>query len=344
MSARNNRDKDNDASRDGIICTKILQVQNKRYYFDVKEHDYGRFLKLAETAQSGRKSRLVIPMYVVPEIERVVAAFAKKLEELPNFEKRDMGGMGDHTGDNSKTEPAVEYLSDLIERGRRRYYFNLKENTRGRYLRLKAIGDIPQNLPGRSRRGSRVVSNGRPIGRGRRNTSTEEDRQPRAIILPAVGVEPFREILAKLWKEYSVNVDDDQVALADKNIESKGTANEKLPQSGRFASQQFRKVIFVDGGENSRGTFARVTEQQNSYRESITVPSVHFQAMGEWFLKAAELLTEEEKLNNRMNHLSVEGSFEDGQHIDEEDTDASGEVDVVVNGNLRRNAASDSDE
>ena len=39
----------------GILATKILQVAQKRYYLDVKENAYGRFLKIAETAQNGRK-------------------------------------------------------------------------------------------------------------------------------------------------------------------------------------------------------------------------------------------------------------------------------------------------
>ena len=89
-------------------------------------------------------------------------------------------------------------------------------------------------------------------------------------------------------KEFKVDAENDQVALADKNIELNGTANDKLPASQRFSSRSFRKVIFLDAGENSRGFFARMTELQSSYRESVTESLVKKkEKLNEmaWFLK-----------------------------------------------------------
>lgn len=366
---------DNNSHSSGILATEVLNVQNKRYYFDVKEHEYGRFLKLAETAQSGRKSRLVIPMYLVPEVEQVLIDFEEELKKMPEFQEKQRvqkhqengGGDGAHVmveksdsdeggkrnnrnnrrgkrggkGRNENTEAAMDIKDSLVEKGRRKYYFNLKENTRGRYLRLKAIGDIPST----TRRRVFNPRNARNGKNGGRNNSGGND-VPRAIILPAQGLSEFRDIVSKLLKEFKVDAENDQVALADKNIELNGTANDKLPASQRFSSRSFRKVIFLDAGENSRGFFARMTELQSSYRESVTVPSRHFKEIGEWFLEAAQATVDDDRENNLPEKIMENGSGDakamngNGNHYDDDD---SSDLDVVA-GNRRRQAASDSEE
>lgn len=352
-------DSNDNPSKSGILCTEVLNVQNKRYYFDVKEHEYGRFLKLAETAQSGRKSRLVIPMYLVPEVEQVLIGFEAELKKLPQFKKPVVeNGSGDapkqtdsdDSGKNYRknrrnrrgnkksvpeTEAAIDIKDSLVERGRRRYYFNLKENTRGRYLRLKAIGDIPAVRT--SRRGG--FSN-----RGGRNKRNNSGDAPRAIILPAVGIAEFRQILSNLLVDFKVDEKNDQVALADKNIEENGTASDKLPASQRFSSKSFRKIIFLDAGENSRGFFARMTELQNTYRESVTVPSRHFKEIGEWFLEAARVTADDERENNLSERQVVENGSGDAKVNGKYEDEESSEIDDVVAGTRRRQAASDSEE
>lgn len=288
------------SNQDGILVTKILQVQNKRYYFDVKEHEYGRFLKLAETAQNGRKSRLVFPMYLVPEVENCMKKFREKLASMPEFEDNRQAG-GDR---NESSEAATEIMSDLVERGRRRYYFNLKENSRGRYLRVKALGDIPQN----SRQNRRFRRRSRESGDG---------NVPRAIILPAVGIDAFHDQLAGLWKEFPVNVETDKVALSDKNADNE--EDNGLPKSARLTSREFRKVLFLDAGENSRGVYCRVTEQQSSFRDSITIPREHFAKVGEWFLNAATQCPEkvdEVELATKVEKLAIDENLQNPEKIE----------------------------
>lgn len=324
----------NTRNQDGILCTKILQVQNKRYYFDIKEHEFGRFLKLAETAQNGRKSRLVIPMYLLPEMEQLMQEFCQHLDDMPDFQKCDRNAGGDNR--DQSNEAAVELKAGMLERGRRRYYFNLKENNRGRYLRVKAIGDIPQNSRGGRRSGGGPQQNGR---RTSKNSYDNDRNNVRAIILPAVGVQQFKDYLTELWKNYAVDVEHDKVALADKNVEIRGTSNDKLPTSGRFASKTFRKVLFLDAGENSRGIFARMTEQQNNFRESITIPSVHFEAIGNWFLEASKTCHCEEEVNGdlaeQIEQLQVGEEVVASEEHEEED---------IAGKSRRREHASDSEE
>jgi len=337
----------------GIMCTKVLNIQNKRYYFDVKEHEYGRFLKLAETAQSGRKSRLVIPMYLVPEFERIMTEMHKHLSSLEEFrrpseesddsQKKHRGG-GDgkrnrgRKNERVETEAAIDLKADIIERGRRKYYFNLKENTRGRYLRVKAIGDIPSTL-GNRRRGNR--------GRGR---NASGDQAVRAVIIPSSGVDDFRAELTEILSTYRVDENNDKVATSDKNIEENGAANEKLPASQRFSSKSFRKVLFVDAGENSRGVFARITEVQGYNRDAVTVPSRHFKQLGEWFLEAARVAPDEapsdderpaENGGGDASAIKGDQQVPNGNYDDDRD-DESSEIDVA--GSRRRDRASDDEE
>lgn len=337
-------------NQSGILLTKVLNIQNKRYYFDCKEHDHGRFLKLAETAQSGRKSRLVIPMYIVPEVEKIMADMNAHLEGLSEFVRKGNdeanhsddsgrrhqgGGDGRRRGgrrhERPETEAAADLKADKIVYGRRHYYFNLKENTRGRYLRLKAIGDIPSTVGNRRRGGPR----------GMRGRNMNNDQQARAVIIPAAGINDFRAELTAIVKQFAVDPATDRVALADKNIAQTGAANDKLPASQRFSSKSFRKVLFIDAGENSRGTYARLTECQGHNRDAVTIPSRHFKQLGEWFMQAAEECPAEES-----DDAGDDGSGDAGKadqsvpNGDEQYDDGDSEAEAPVS-NRRREAASD---
>ena len=47
--------------------------------------------------------------------------------------------------------------------------------------------------------------------------------------------------------------------------------NQNLPESVRLSSREFRKAVFLDAGKNTRGLFAKITELQNSFRESVVI-------------------------------------------------------------------------
>lgn len=357
----------------GILATKVLNIQNKRYYFDVKQHDHGRFLKLAETAQSGRKSRLVIPMYIVPEVEKIMSQMSAHLDTLNDFQRkqREQGQRSSenaspqesdqHSGSGDKrqsrrrqdhhdqTEAAEDLKADKIVYGRRHYYFNLKENTRGRYLRLKAIGDIPSTAGSRRRAGPR----------GMRGRNGNDQQQARAVIIPAAGINDFRKELTAILRNFAVDPENDKVADADRNIAQTGAANDKLPASQRFGSKSFRKVLFVDAGENSRGVYARLTECQGHNRDAVTIPSRHFKKLGEWFMQAAKDCPaddSDEEVTAPTQNVGENGSGDAKREDDatkaqevpngkyEEDRDS--DIGCYVNSNQpsrRREAASDDD-
>jgi len=273
----------------GILATKILQIAQKRYYLDVKENTYGRFLKIAETAQNGRKSRMIVPFYLLPEVQTILKKFQEHLSTLPEFE--DVKRAAGDARNNQESEAAKELDEGLVERGRRKLHFNLKENNRGRYVRIKAIGDLPQN--------ARYSNRNR-----RRSKESDGSAVPRAIIMPAIGIDEFINQLAGLWKDYPVDPKNDKVATADDN---ESAENQNLPESLRLSSREFRKAVFLDAGKNTRGLFAKITELQNSFRESVVIPREHFEAVGAWFLEAAKNHPKEEKpIEEKLEKLNLD--------------------------------------
>lgn len=304
------------SQNDGLLHCETLQVQNKRYYFDIKEHLHGRFLKLAETGSGGRKSRMVIPAYLLPEVDRILTDCLEIYEKLEKDCAKDtLRKMADSqknktaqmvivdqaSGDAGAAQinrkkimvenhpmqqqqpnrplAAIEHHHEILERGKRRYYFNLKENSRGRYLRVKASGDIPQTFPGVRRR-------------------IKSDEPVRAIILPAAGIERFRNTIRELNKNHGVtDISNDKAAITDRQIAEEGREADRLIPSAKFICKDFKKVLFCDIGTNSKGTFARITEQQRSHRETTTIPAEHFEDMIQWMSKAFDKMPEDEKEN-----------------------------------------------
>lgn len=235
--------------------------------------------------------------------------------------------IGDHGTIKKKSVAAIEYFGEIIERGKRRYYFNLKENTRGRYLRIKATGDIPKTFPGvRKRLNVGEVS--------------------RAIVLPVIGIDSFQQKLQELNASHGVDAATDKVALADQVIAENGRESDRLLKSMRITSKKFKKVVFIDAGKNGRGSFARITEQVRSNRESTTIPAANFKEVGEWFLKAAELIPEEEKLEIQMEKLKIEEArklrLAEKNGAEKNGTESSGDK-SSDSSNFRRENASEDD-
>jgi len=105
------------------LASKTLHIQSKRFYLDVKQNRRGRFLKIAEVSSGGRKSRILMSMNVANELRDHLQTFDEYLRTL-NEQKID----------NEQLRSAV------ISRDDRKYYLDLKENERGRFLRISMVG------------------------------------------------------------------------------------------------------------------------------------------------------------------------------------------------------------
>lgn len=106
------------------LATKMLQIQSKRFYLDVKQNRRGRFIKVAEIGADGRRSQIFLALSTAAEFRDHLGAFADFYAQLgpPNPENVPEDG---------------KLRSEMMIKDNRRYYLDLKENARGRFLRVR---------------------------------------------------------------------------------------------------------------------------------------------------------------------------------------------------------------
>ncbi|KAF4077335.1 hypothetical protein AMELA_G00206970 [Ameiurus melas] len=148
------------------LASKRVDIQNKRFYLDVKQNAKGRFLKIAEVGAGGNKSRLTLSMSVAVEFRDYLGDFIEHYAQL-----------GPSNPDAVQDEPRRALKSEFLVRENRKYYMDLKENQRGRFLRIR-----------------QTVNRGPGLG----------SAQGQTIALPAQGLIEFRDALAKLIDDYGV--------------------------------------------------------------------------------------------------------------------------------------------
>jgi len=142
------------------LATKMLQIQHKRFYLDVKQNRRGRFIKVAEVGAAGRKSRLLLAMSTASEFRDHLTAFSELYASL-----------GPPNPDNLPEDGKLK--SEVMVKDNRRYYLDLKENNRGRFLRV-----------------SQTISRGGPRSQ---------------IAIPAQGMIEFRDALTDLLEEFGTD-------------------------------------------------------------------------------------------------------------------------------------------
>lgn len=110
------------------LATKTLHIQSKRYYIDVKQNRRGKFLKIAEVGAGGIKNRVTLAMSAAAELRDHLTDFSECYAQL-----------GPANPDNLPEDGRLK--SEVIVRENRRYYLDLKENNRGRFLRISQTID-----------------------------------------------------------------------------------------------------------------------------------------------------------------------------------------------------------
>nr|XP_021201809.1 transcriptional activator protein Pur-beta isoform X3 [Bombyx mori] len=151
------------------LATKMLQIQSKRFYLDVKQNRRGRFIKVAEIddrtgyvriGADGRRSQIFLAMSTAAEFRDHLSSFSDFYSSLgpPN---------PDNVPDDGKLK------SEMMLKDNRRYYLDLKENSRGRFLRV-----------------SQTITRGGPRSQ---------------IALPAQGMIEFRDALTDLLDDFGTD-------------------------------------------------------------------------------------------------------------------------------------------
>ncbi|XP_067850515.1 transcriptional regulator protein Pur-beta-like [Heptranchias perlo] len=243
------------------LASKRVDIQNKRFYLDVKQNAKGRFLKIAEVGSGGHKSRLTVSMSVAAEMRDYLGDFIEHYAQLgPSG-----GGIGDassrrqqqqhhhqhqspvqapasaqpqvHAGPGRQEEPPPlqrVLKSEYLVRENRKYYLDLKENQRGRFLRIR-----------------QTMSRGPGWG---------YSGQGQTIALPAQGLIEFRDALAKLIEDYGAGAAEaGGVAGAGGGggLGDDGTALMSLELPEGISVPVDNKRFFFDVGSNRYGVFLR---------------------------------------------------------------------------------------
>nr|NP_001071804.1 PUR-alpha/beta/gamma protein [Ciona intestinalis]BAE06663.1 Ci-PUR-alpha/beta/gamma [Ciona intestinalis] len=150
------------------LASKTIQTQNKRFYLDVKQNARGRFIKIAEVTPGGHKNRLTLSMPIACEFRNVLCDFIEHYSTL-----------GPTNPDALPDERRTSLKTERITRENKRYFLDLKENQRGRFLRVRQQQAFNQ-----------YNQDGRP-------------NNPPQIALPAQGMVEFRDALTALIDEFA---------------------------------------------------------------------------------------------------------------------------------------------
>ncbi|KAK3576203.1 hypothetical protein CHS0354_016031 [Potamilus streckersoni] len=152
------------------LATRTLTIQSKRFYLDVKQNRRGRFIKIAEVGAGGKKSRLLLAMSTAAEFRDYLTEFSDHYSSLgpPNPENLPEDG---------------KLKSEMITKDNKRYYLDLKENQRGRFLRV-----------------AQTVQRGGPRSQ---------------IAIPAQGLIEFRDSLTDLLDEFGTDDQEGQSELPE---------------------------------------------------------------------------------------------------------------------------------
>uniref|UniRef100_A0A3Q2TUR9 Purine-rich element binding protein Bb n=2 Tax=Fundulus heteroclitus TaxID=8078 RepID=A0A3Q2TUR9_FUNHE len=268
------------------LASKRLDIQNKRFYLDVKQNAKGRFIKIAEVGAGGSKSRLTLSMSVAAEFRDYLGDFIEHYAQLgPSTPEQIAQSSG---GDDSGPRRALK--SEFLVRENRKYYLDLKENQRGRFLRIRQTVN----------RGTGFGVGGIP-GAGMQSGQT--------IALPAQGLIEFRDALAKLIDDYGG--DDDELAGGG----GAGGYTE-LPEGTSIMVDS--KRFFFDVGSNKYGVFLRVSEVKPSYRNSITIPFKAWSKFGGAFSRYAEEMKEIQERHRDKMYERRTGEESEGDDVDDD--------------------------
>uniref|UniRef100_A0A8C5ERU6 Purine-rich element-binding protein gamma-like n=1 Tax=Gouania willdenowi TaxID=441366 RepID=A0A8C5ERU6_GOUWI len=237
------------------LASKRVDIQKKRFYLDVKQSVRGRFLKIAEVwigrgrQDTVRKSKLTVSMSAAAALRCCLGHFIDHYARigLHGPQRRSPSPEGSAASD----DPGHRVLkSEFIERDNRKYFLDLKENQRGRFLRIR-----------------QTVSGTRSTGFPQRN-----------IVLPAQGLIEFRDALSQLIHDYGDQDGDERPPEAEDSAE--------LPEAASFRVDN--KRFYFDVGSNRFGVFLKISEVRQPYRNTITVPLKAWSRFGESFIRYEE--------------------------------------------------------
>jgi hypothetical protein len=109
------------------LASRLVIIQSKRFFLDVKQNRRGRFIKVAEISADGRRSQIFLALSTAGELKDHLSSFSLYYSNLgPSAKEEGQSGV-------------VKLKSEMIVKEHRRYFLDLGENSRGRFLRVSQI-------------------------------------------------------------------------------------------------------------------------------------------------------------------------------------------------------------
>lgn len=223
------------------LDSKVVLIQNKRFYLDVKENSRGRFIKIAEVTPGGNKNRLTLSMAIAIDFRNLLGDFIEHYAQLGPSDPEAL----------AQEDMNKPLKTERIIRENRRYFLDLKENRRGRYLRVRqqqAYMMMGQN-----------------------------SQPPPQIALPAQGMVEFRDALTGVIDEYGQDLGE-STPLPNSTVIGDRRSKQFFMdigqnQRGVYArvteqTRYFRSAITVP--ENYWSDFAKFFEEAQQQLQSVT--------------------------------------------------------------------------
>lgn len=230
----------NNATRDELMSLKI-NVTSKRLIVALCENDRGRFIKLTD----GR-SRVIVPSEGIPQLRQSLGALQGTADgtvvgQAPAAEGEEHAGPPPlSTTDDSKP--------DLIDSQRflcegRKFYFDILENARGRYLKI-------------SQSSTRRVT----------------------LIMPLTILRPLKRAIDMLQEKVPPDANDaDPTAVqrVTRTIERVTPMNDGSSVTLNVVQREVRvlgKRVVFESGANRRGSYIKIMENSGPQRMAVMLP------------------------------------------------------------------------
>jgi transcriptional activator protein Pur-alpha len=162
------------------LASRMVMVESKRFHVDLKKNSKGLFIKIAETHRDSQKEKIILPIAGAAKFSEILAQMKQKDSSIP---------VSDNPADAK--EPLA---SERLKVESKMFFFDLRENPKGRFLRI-----------------SQIVS------------------QRTSVIIPITGVLNVRDAIVEILRDQpiaGVSVDGDSIsdmsAGQDLSVEKKG--------------------------------------------------------------------------------------------------------------------------
>ncbi|KAL3319766.1 hypothetical protein Ciccas_001559 [Cichlidogyrus casuarinus] len=119
------------------IDSITVQVEKKRFYLDLKRNSKGKFIKIAEIDQDGKKVRIILTMPASLEVKQKLSELMQLLKDLKNDDGTGSTDSGNQGEKSEESDGMIKSHSLVFQK--RKYFLDLKHNKRGYFVRLTML-------------------------------------------------------------------------------------------------------------------------------------------------------------------------------------------------------------